>query len=121
MPSVGEPSDAAPLWAYRASEMRQLDARLMAREHIDDYTLMRRAGRAAFFRLRRHWPQRRRLGVICGPGNNGGDGFVIARHLWNRGYQVAVRVFRDLEQPHGHGREHGQLLDSAQDLPDLLV
>ena len=108
MPSVGEPSDAAPLWAYRASEMRQLDARLMAREHIDDYTLMRRAGRAAFFRLRRHWPQRRRLGVICGPGNNGGDGYVIAALARAWGLSVRLWAMAPVESLRGAARRAAQ-------------
>ena len=78
MPSSREPSPGTPLQTYHASQMRELDARLMALEVIDDHALMQRAGRAAFFHLRRRWPQARRLGVVCGPGNNGGDGFVVA-------------------------------------------
>lgn len=104
MSSVGEPSGAAPLWAYRASEMRQLDARLMTHEHIDAHTLMRRAGRAAFFRLRRHWPQRRQLGVICGPGNNGGDGYVIATLARARGLSVRLWAMAPVESMSGAAR-----------------
>lgn len=78
MPFAREPGPDAPLLTYRASDMRLLDARLATGEGIDDYALMQRAGAAAFFRLRRRWPQARRLGVVCGPGNNGGDGFVVA-------------------------------------------
>jgi len=83
-------TDLVPLPAYCAAEMRVLDGRLMAREGIDGYALMRRAGRAAFFRLRRLWPQARRIGVVCGPGNNGGDGYVIASlaRAWGMSVQV---------------------------------
>ena len=59
MDAVVAGTDLIPLSAYRAAEMRVLDGRLMAREGIDGYALMRRAGRAAFFRLRRLWPQAR--------------------------------------------------------------
>lgn len=78
MPSFAAPPRAVPTRAHRADEMRLLDARLARHAAIDDHALMQQAGRAAFFRLRRRWPQARRLGVVCGPGNNGGDGFVVA-------------------------------------------
>lgn len=90
MDAVVAGTDLIPLSAYRAAEMRVLDGRLMAREGIDGYALMRRAGRAAFFRLRRLWPHARRIGVVCGPGNNGGDGYVIASlaRAWGMSVQV---------------------------------
>ncbi|MGB2942749.1 MAG: NAD(P)H-hydrate epimerase, partial [Candidatus Macondimonas sp.] len=91
MDAVVAGTDFATLPAYRAAEMRVLDGRLMAREGIDGYALMRRAGRAAFFRLRRLWPQARRIGVVCGPGNNGGDGYVIASLA--RAWGMSVRVW----------------------------
>jgi NAD(P)H-hydrate epimerase len=40
---------------------------------------MQRAGAAAFDLLRTRWPRARRIAVVCGPGNNGGDGYVMAR------------------------------------------
>ena len=91
MPPAREPGPDAPLQTYRASDMRLLDARLATGEGIDDYALMQRAGRAAFFRLRRRWPQARRLGVVCGPGNNGGDGFVVASMA--RAWGLAVELW----------------------------
>lgn len=52
---------------------------------------MERAGRAVFESLRRHWPQARRLLIVCGAGNNGGDGYVIAR-LAHQAAGLAPRV-----------------------------
>lgn len=53
---------------------------------------MQRAGEAAWCYLLQHWPQARRIVVACGPGNNGGDGYVLARHAQQAGR--AVRVVR---------------------------
>ncbi|KRG68929.1 bifunctional ADP-dependent NAD(P)H-hydrate dehydratase/NAD(P)H-hydrate epimerase [Pseudoxanthomonas dokdonensis] len=56
----------------------------------DGYLLMQRAGQAAWQCLLQHWPQARRLVVVCGPGNNGGDGYVLARLARRAGRQVTV-------------------------------
>lgn len=90
--------------AYRAAEMRVLDERLMAREGIDGYALMCRAGRAAFFLLRRLWPEARRIGVVCGPGNNGGDGYVIASLARAWGMSVQLWGLAPVSELHGDAR-----------------
>ena len=55
------------------------------------YDLMEQAGAALDAHLQRHWPQLRLLWVCCGQGNNGGDGYVLARLAQARG--VLVRLF----------------------------
>ena len=60
-------------------EIREIDRRAIAAIDGDPYTLMTRAAEAAFRRLRARWPEARRLVVPCGSGNNGGDGYVLAR------------------------------------------
>ena len=54
------------------------------------YELMCRAGRACFDRLEKRWPYARSVAILCGAGNNGGDGYVLARLLRGRGYTVSV-------------------------------
>ena len=61
---------------------------------ISGIELMERAGRAVARAILRRWPPGRAL-VLCGPGNNGGDGFVIARHLRDAGWHVAVGALGD--------------------------
>ncbi|GAA3920112.1 NAD(P)H-hydrate dehydratase [Luteimonas lutimaris] len=56
----------------------------------DNFVLMQRAGLAAWHCVLAHWPQAQRLVVVCGPGNNGGDGHVLARHAREAGRPVRV-------------------------------
>jgi NAD(P)H-hydrate epimerase len=51
---------------------------------------MERAGTATLEQLRKHWPQAQRLAVVCGVGNNGGDGYVLARLARKAEMYVAV-------------------------------
>ncbi|MEO9079714.1 MAG: NAD(P)H-hydrate dehydratase [Rhodanobacter sp.] len=69
----------------RAIERAALDAL-----GISEGELMQRAARAAFDSLRRHWPQLQRICVHCGPGNNGGDGFLLAVLAREAGLQVEL-------------------------------
>lgn len=55
---------------------------------VDAYGLMDRAGGAAFAELRRRWPGAARLAILIGPGQNGGDGLVIARLAQQAGLTV---------------------------------
>lgn len=74
---------------YVAPAVRQLDANTIS-AGIPGYTLMQRAGRAAWRALSQRWPAAQRIAVICGTGNNGGDGYVIARLARHDGRAVAL-------------------------------
>jgi hydroxyethylthiazole kinase-like uncharacterized protein yjeF len=74
-----------------ASEMRSLDCETIERG-ISGLELMERAGEAIARRARDLWPTARRALVLCGPGNNGGDGLVIARRLREEGLAVFVVI-----------------------------
>lgn len=69
-----------PTSLFTAAQVRELDRRAIEEHGIAGFTLMSRAGEAAFRLLSRYWPKAKRLVVVCGTGNNGGDGYVVARH-----------------------------------------
>jgi hydroxyethylthiazole kinase-like uncharacterized protein yjeF len=58
--------------------------------------LMRRAGEAVAAAIKERWKPCKTL-VLCGPGNNGGDGFIVAKALGEAGYDVAVALEGDWE------------------------
>jgi ADP-dependent NAD(P)H-hydrate dehydratase / NAD(P)H-hydrate epimerase len=72
-----------------AEEMGRAD-RLTIQDGIKGAVLMENAGRAVADEVSRRFPDAETVMVLCGPGNNGGDGFVAARHLRERGYKVRL-------------------------------
>ncbi|HZZ39205.1 MAG TPA: NAD(P)H-hydrate dehydratase [Acidobacteriaceae bacterium] len=73
-----------------ADEMRAVDRITAERFGVDSLDLMRSAGAAVARFVLREYPDRRRIAVLCGKGNNGGDGFVAARELANAGCAVSL-------------------------------
>lgn len=73
-------------------QVRALDRRAIEGYGVPGVVLMENAGRGCAESLMRRNPERRPVSILCGPGNNGGDGFVIARHLDNHGWPVNVHV-----------------------------
>lgn len=81
------PPDETPL--FDSAALRAIERRA-AETTGDAFELMRRAGRAAWRELLDRWPQARRLLVVCGPGNNGGDGYLLATNALRSGRDVQV-------------------------------
>lgn len=75
---------------YTAAQVRELDRAAIEAAGIAGYELMCRAGAALAQCVARRWPQARRVCVLCGPGNNGGDGYVLARLLRDGGIDAQV-------------------------------
>ena len=85
----------SPQWPellYGAEQARQLDRVVIDSFDIAALTLMNRAGAAAFDCLRTRWADAQRITIVCGCGNNAGDGYVLARLL--REHDYAVRVIQ---------------------------
>ena len=75
---------------YSAAQTRELDRRAIECLPIAGYALMCRAAAAAWDELRWLQPNPPRIDIVCGPGNNGGDGYVLARLAQAEGIDVRV-------------------------------
>jgi ADP-dependent NAD(P)H-hydrate dehydratase / NAD(P)H-hydrate epimerase len=94
-----------------AAEMRELDRRAIQDLGIPSLVLMENAGRTTFQILRREFPSLPgEVAVLAGRGNNGGDGFVVARYLANAGLPVAVFLLAPRDQVSGDARVNLEIL-----------
>lgn len=95
------------------AQMRAYDRFAIETCHVPGVVLMENAGRGATDVLARLLPlDAARVVVVCGAGNNGGDGFVVARHLLARGVAVQVFLAGASEQVMGDARiNHDAFID----------
>jgi ADP-dependent NAD(P)H-hydrate dehydratase / NAD(P)H-hydrate epimerase len=84
-----------------AAEMREIDRATSERFGVPSIALMENAGSAVARFVLSHYPQAERVGILCGKGNNGGDGFVVARKLVEAGRAVRVLLLCDPEELRG--------------------
>lgn len=116
---------------YTAAQAQELDRLASQQAGIPAYTLMSRAGQAAFKHLLQTWPATRSVCVLCGSGNNGGDGYIVARLALQAGWQVYVFALGDVSRLPEAARQAqvefqtagGQVQTFAGNLPlaDVLV
>jgi NAD(P)H-hydrate epimerase len=74
----------------KRAQVREVDRLCVERYHIPSIVLMENAARSVIDSCADLFPRNAEIAVLCGGGNNGGDGLAIARHLHNRGYLVSV-------------------------------
>ncbi len=81
-----------PLWLVTASEMRSLDQRTIQEAKVRGTVLMERAGIGVVHHLLDSYGpvKGKEVIIVCGKGNNGGDGLVVARHLKNKGARLSL-------------------------------
>ncbi len=124
-------TEQLPHALYRAEQVRALDLIAINDHGIPGITLMERAGAAAFHLLRKRWPQAHDIVVVCGIGNNGGDGFVVARLAREAGMDVHLLQLGDFQKLKGDAlaaanawRAAGGAVTNFEGLPkkcDLIV
>ncbi|MCM2972860.1 NAD(P)H-hydrate dehydratase [Larsenimonas suaedae] len=97
---------------YSAEQSRALDQKAM--EHgPSGFDLMQRAGHAAFNLIRKRWPEAGSLSILCGGGNNGGDGFVVAALARQSGLRVQCVALKPESALSGEALEAWQLASAA--------
>ncbi len=94
---------------FLANQIRAADAYTIAQEPVSSVDLMERAARGCAEWLVMKYDKERRIVVFVGPGNNGGDGWALARILWERGYTkiklYLVRITNSLSPDSEHNRK----------------
>ena len=92
------------------AQVRAVDRRAIEEYGIAGMVLMENAGRNAADLIRRHMHEVGRVAIVCGRGNNGGDGFVIARHLANGGSAVEVYLACDPDRLMGDAKANFEIV-----------
>ena len=83
---------------YSAQQSKSIDAFAINQQGIPGLLLMKRAGLFSYETLLTHYPKAKRLLILCGAGNNGGDGFVVAQLALMAGFQVDTYLYGQVDQ-----------------------
>ena len=67
----------------------------------NSYSFMKKAGNEVFKFIKENFKKKQSVIVLCGPGNNGGDGFIVAKLLIKNGYKIEVYTFTDIKRYKG--------------------
>lgn len=93
-----------PQYAYRAEVVQKNEAIIAEQENLSLYQLMEAAGLAAFQLLQTQWPKSKTILVVCGKGNNAGDGFILARLALEQGMHVYLHNLAALDEYQGDAK-----------------
>lgn len=97
-----------PRALYSADGVRNLDRYLIDKQGVSGFELMQTAARSAFRQLLRRWPDARNILVLCGAGNNGGDGYVLASLALRQGLDVKCLALTDPSRLQGDAHQAWQ-------------
>jgi len=98
---------------YDGQQVLANEALAAKSKHVPMYQLMEWAGEAAFEQLNQHWPKAKAILLLCGKGNNGGDGFIVARLAHLAGIKVSVLLTCQPSQIKGDANTAYQAMVSA--------
>lgn len=122
-----------------SAQMRSIEGAAIVSGSVSGLELMERAGAAVVEAIIKEWPDfapgNHTASILCGPGNNGGDGFVIARQLQNRGWTVTAHLYGERDKLPPDARANcdrwvaqglcvpltDRSTGSVKNLPDLVV
>lgn len=93
-----------PYTLYRAADVRELDRIAIQEFGLPGIKLMNRAGSAVFDELCSRWPEAGHIAVVCGAGNNAGDGYVLARLAKEKSFQVTLFALSDPDELKGDAK-----------------
>ncbi|MCU0761027.1 MAG: NAD(P)H-hydrate dehydratase [Steroidobacteraceae bacterium] len=99
---------ALPTAIYSTRQVRELDEHAIRERGVAGYTLMKRAGEASLRMMRTRWPMAHQVVIVCGAGNNAGDGYVLARFAQAAGLEVRVLAAADPQRLRGDARRAWQ-------------
>lgn len=106
----------------KAEEMQFLDQFVINNIGISAEILMERAGLGVAKSILKRFPSDifRKVLVVCGPGNNGGDGFVCARYLNDMGYETEVVLLSEKEKYKGEAQKNLTILENLGFIPEEI-
>jgi len=102
-----------PTALYSVAQVRAFDAHAIATQGVTGFELMHRAGAGAATLLRRRWPAARRVAIVCGAGNNGGDGYVVGTLLHRAGLEVRLQALLPVSGLGGDARRAAEEFQAA--------
>src|SRR5436190_23120854 len=104
-----------------SAEMREIDRVTTEKFGVPSLTLMENAGSAVAQFALSAYPAAKSFGVICGKGNNGGDGFVVARKLDEAGREVRVFLLGDAKELRGDAATNYVVLLGWAECPPFCI
>ncbi|MEO1617912.1 MAG: NAD(P)H-hydrate epimerase [Planctomycetota bacterium] len=104
----------------KRDQVRQIDQIAIEQYGLPGVVLMENAGRGCAVAIDQRFGPQPAVKILCGGGNNGGDGYVIARHLELMGHSVQVISLVPLTSLHGDAAVHASVA-CASDLPVFVV
>lgn len=105
--------NSLPDTLFDADAVRAIDRYVIDQQGVDGFVLMQRAAAACFRQLAANWPEPGRVLVLCGAGNNGGDGYLVAASAKRHGLEVQCIALASPERLTGDARKAWQAAVSA--------